>query len=246
MTSKYQRPKLLYFLQILIIGLGIFVSSQRELLAATKIFLHDAYSKHGTQSESGAGYGCAVGANDYTYRLADINQGASTVTKSFAPTATAPPCRMQTANGGGEYLTWVTPPLSAAATISGNINYSVGCQEAQTSLNLGFRFVVARWSAATGGIVSTVHTSANSTECGTTMALRTIAAAAPTSTAFRAGDKIVIYVELRASAGWGGNGTRAASLGYDGTAAGTRDSFVNFVDDMTFAADAPGNSAYVK
>ncbi len=246
MTSKYQRPKFFYSPQILILGLGIFFVGQRELLAATKIFLRDAYSQHGTQSESGVGYGCSVGTNDYTHRLANTTQGTSTVTKSFSPTSTAPPCRVQTAGGGGDYLTWITPPLSAAVTISGNINYSIGCQESTTSFNLAVRVVVKRWSAATGGIVSTVHTSATSTECGTSMALRTIAAAAPTSTAFRAGDKIIIYVDFMATGGWGGNGTRAASLGYDGIAAGTGDSFVNFVDNITFNADAPGAGAYVK
>lgn len=50
--------------------------------------------------------------------------------------------------------------------------------------------------------------------------LATIAAAAPTSTAMAAGDRIVFVVEIRnVGGGWGGNGARSVELHYDGAAA---------------------------
>lgn len=205
--------------------------------AATKIFLHDANSALGGVSTAGAGYGCGNGNNDHVFRLADTTQGTGTVQKVFAPTSTAPPCQAQTASGNGQYLYWVSPPISSAVTISGNINYSAGCAESATQLNGGFRFLVKRWAVKQGGIVSTIHSSADTTECGTSLALRTLAAAAPTATAMEAGDRLVFVIEVRATGSWGGNSTRTFTVGYDGTAGSTGDAFANFVDTVSFSAD---------
>jgi hypothetical protein len=206
----------------------------------TKIFLKDSASALGLTAASAAAQGgCGNGSNgSWTLRLADPTQGLSTVTRTWAPTSTAPPCAFQTATSNGQYLRWITAPLSAGFTLSGNINYSAGCAESATATNAGIRFVVSRWSAQRGGIVSVVHTSADSTECGTTAALRTIAAAAPTSTTFVAGDRLVIVVEARAVGGtWGGNGSRTISLLYGGLTTTTGDAFANFADTFTFASD---------
>lgn len=216
--------------------IGILLSAELSF-AATKIFLHDAVSKLGRLTRDKAASGCGNGTTDWIYRSANTTQGTTTVTDTFSPTSTAPPCIAQSANGA-DLLVFVTPPISSGVTISGNINYSAGCRESATALNAGFHFVVYKWSAADNSIASIVHTSANTTECGTTAALRTIAAAAPTSTAFSVGDRIVITVEVRNVGGaWGGNSTRTSSLLYDGAAASTGDAFANFVDNISFSAD---------
>lgn len=213
--------------------------------AATKILLRDASSPLGTLATAGAGIGCANGSHDYLWRTATTTQGSSAVTRTFAPTVTAPPCLPQTATSGGQFLRFISPPISSAVTISGNINYQAGCAESATQLNAGFRFVVKRWSRTKGGIDATVHTSANSAECGG--ANLAIAAATPTSTAFAVGDRIVIEVEVTNVGGaWGGNSARTFSLVYDAGAGVYGDSFANFVDNVSFAADSNNARALVQ
>jgi hypothetical protein len=220
----------------LILILALF--SSLDANAATKIFLHDAATALASNIATGyAGYGCNSYSGNHVRKLANTTQGSSTVTTSQTPSSTAPPCQF-----GNEstaiYLQWWTPPIASGFTLSGNINFSAGCSESQTSMNLGLRFLVYRYSKAAGGIVSTIHTSSDTTECGTTLALRTVAAAAPTSTTISAGDRIVFVVEMRNVGGaWGGNSSRTAGLGYDGTAAGTGDAFASFVDTFSFSTD---------
>ena len=212
---------------------------------AGKVFLRDATSPMGMVATGGAGIGCVNGSNDYVFRLANATQGSSAVSKAFAPTSTAPPCLVQTASGSGQYLRWISPPISTAVTISSNINYSAGCSESQAATNAGLRFVVYRWSATKGGIDATIHTSADSAECGTSLGLVTIAAAAPTSTAMAVNDRLVIEVQVRTVGTWGGNSTRTFTLGYDGASASTSDTFANFVDSLSFSADTNNARALI-
>jgi hypothetical protein len=217
-------------LTILVFGFGA-----RPLAAATKLLLHDTLSPLGTVAKAGAGMGCNVNTHDWVWRVADTTQGTAAVTKTFAPSSTAPPCYWQTATSSGQMMRWVTAPLASAVTISGNINYQAGCSESNTSTNAGFRFVVYRWSRAVGGINATVMTSATSSECaGANIA---IAAAAPTSTNFAAGDRIVIVVQAMNVGTWGGNNSRTISLVYDAASGVYGDTFANFADTITFASD---------
>jgi hypothetical protein len=216
------------------------------LAAQTKILMRDTLSPLGIVAIEATPDGCGRGSQTREYRVANTTQGSGTPSAVFAPTSTAPPCVQQNANDGGDVMVWVTPPLSSAVTISSNINYSVGCAESATQLNLGYRFVLYRWSRLTGGIVSTIHTSAATTECGTTLALRTIAAAAPTSTAMQIGDRVVVEIQaVAAGGGWAGNSSRTATVGYDGAAAGTRDTFVNFVNTLAFGTDTANGRAVI-
>lgn len=217
-----------------------------ESFASTKIFLHNANSKLGLISRSGAGYGCANGSNNYTYRAADTSQGTSAVTYTYIPTTTAPPCRMQTASGGGDYLMWASSPISSQVTISGNIDYRVYCKESVSGPNFGVRFVIYRWSVAKGGIVSTLQTSSGTSECPTTIGLMNIAAAAPTSTTFQVGDRIVIIAEAYDAGGWGADGVITHSLAFDGLTAATGDTWVNFVDNISFSADSANAAGRVQ
>jgi hypothetical protein len=227
---KYQLTRLLCLL--LIAGL-----LDSGAMAATKIFVHDSASPLGRLADDTTTTAiCTNGAVDFVYRQANTTQGSATVTDTFAPTASTPPCLTQTANGG-EWHHWITPPIGSAFTLSGNIDYSCGCAESATALNAGFRFQVLRWRDDWGGIDTAPHTSADTTECPTTAALRTIAAAAPTSTNFEAGDRIILRTQVRTVGAWGGNSARTFSLLFDGAAGSTGDCFANFVDTITFDAD---------
>ena len=233
--------------QYLLIALAGILWGATDAFAATKLLLHDVTSVIGTTSTAGGGIGCVNGTNDYVFRQATTTQGSSAVTKTFAPTGTAPPCLAQTASGSGQYLRWISPPISTAVTVSGNINYQAGCAEGGsggTSENAGFRFVVSRWSATKGGIDATIHTSADSAECGG--ANLAIAAATPTSTAMAVGDRIVIEVQVRnVGGGWGGNSSRTFSLVYDAGAGVYGDTFANFADTVSFSADTDNARALI-
>lgn len=215
--------------------------------AATKVFLQDSTSPLATIATAGLGYGCDQNTQSTVFRQANTTQGSSAVTKTYTPSSTAPPCLWQTAlAAGNQFLYWATAPLSATWTPSGNINYQAGCAESSTSLNGGFRFKVMRWRAANGGIDPTpIDTSSTSTECaGANIA---IAAAAPDSTpAFAVGDRIVIIVETMNVGTWAGNNSRTISLVYGAATGVYGDTFVNFVDTITFASDTNNARARVQ
>jgi hypothetical protein len=206
--------------------------------AQTKLFLKNTASPLALNIATAyAGYGCNSFSGDHIQRVANTTQGGTTVTTTQSPSNGTPPCQTGS-ESGATYNRWITAPVSSGFTLSGNIDYSAGCRESANQLNAGFRFVVYRWSVADGGVVSTIHTSADTTECGTTAALRTIAAAAPTSTVMATGDRLVFVIEMRAvGGGWGGNGSRTFDHLYNGTAGSSGDSFVNFADTFTFSAD---------
>jgi hypothetical protein len=215
--------------------------------AASKIFLRDSSSPLGQTATAGLGYGCNQNAQDTFFRQAiKDSQGSAAVTKTYTPSATSPPCLWQTAlAAGNQFLYFITAPLSAGVTISGNINFQAGCAESNGNLNAGFRFKVLRWRQDTGGFDPTpIMTSANSAECtGVNLA---IAAAAPTSTAMLAGDRIVFIVETMNTASWGGNNARTVSLVYAAATTVYGDSFANFVDTISFAADTNNARAMVQ
>ncbi|MGE0634620.1 MAG: hypothetical protein AB7O96_19560 [Pseudobdellovibrionaceae bacterium] len=206
---------------------------------STALYLLDSASPLGRISLSGNGLGCFRNPQNYSYKTASTVRGSGSITKTFAPTNVAPPCLAQTTNTNGDFLMWASPPLASSVVIDGNINYSLGCRESNASMNAGFRFVVKKWSAKIGGIESVVHTSPVSSECSTTLSLRTIAASAPTPTTFTVGDRIVITVEVMNVGTWGGNSSRTFRVTYRGTASSTGDSFVNFSDTLSFATDGP-------
>lgn len=220
--------------------LSIFVLSVltvgRPLNAATKLFLRSTpagTSGLGVNLSAGSiGYGCANLTGDWTTRIANTTAGAAVTSISATPTSTAPPCPIW----GSAYFVYVTAPLSSGVTISGNIDFNISCSESATQLNAGMRIIVKRWDTRDGGIKETVITSADTLECNDTR--RAIAAAAPTSTVFNAGDRLLFFVEVRnVGGGWGGNGSRTVALKMEGPDGTLGDTFANFADTLSFAAD---------
>ena len=218
---------------LLILALGL------PLAAQTKLFLRSSTATSGLGLSIGntsIGYGCApVAGYNHLIRPMITTAGAGAAAQILTPTSTAPPC--QWGDGPGTaYVTWFSPPLSSGLTLSGNIDFNCSCAESNNALNSGCRFIVKRWDASDGGIKETVMTSADTTECaGARIA---IAAAAPTSTVFNTGDRVALIVEVRnVGGGWGGNGSRTTTLSYNAGSGSFGDTFVNFADTLSFAAD---------
>lgn len=145
---------------------------------------------------------------------------------------------------------WTTAPLSAAFNITGNVDFNAYCGESTNSANFAMRYVLKRWSAKSGGIVSTIHTSVNTAECtnGSPGAKAIASAALDTPTNFDIGDRLVILIEVleKSASSWGGNSSRTYTFAYDGLAAATGDSFVNLSGvTLTFSSDSANGRAVV-
>ncbi|MGH9579519.1 MAG: hypothetical protein ACRD2R_00885, partial [Terriglobales bacterium] len=105
--------------------------------AATQVFLTTTVSALAFKiADDYPGYGCNSYSGEHRVRLAATTRGTTTVNTSQTPSSAAPPCQFGT-ESSLTYNTWMTPPLSSAVTISGNIDYQAGCRESQTAMNAG-------------------------------------------------------------------------------------------------------------
>lgn len=213
--------------------------------AQTKFFLRTTTSALGVfEASSYTGYGCnSITGNRRRY-LASTTAGSAGTSYTQTLSSTAPPC--DTSDGTAFYR-WFSPPLSTGLTISGNIDFNISCSESNAALNAGMRMIVYRWSVQVGGVVSTIITSADTTECSSgPVQRRAIAAAALTSTVMEAGDRLVFQVEVRNVGGsWGGNGSYTSTLQFNAAAGSTGDTFANFANTISFAADTNNGRAVV-
>jgi hypothetical protein len=206
-------------------------------MAATKLFLHHATSPadlgstflvRGADSAQGAAIAHAV-----------TNSLAGPITGQYFP-STAPGIYV-TDTLGGSSLVWLSKPLSASVTIAGTITPNIWCFESNPSANIGFQYEIFRWSAETGGIVSSVARSgAASNECNkTSSTLKTAPTVTPTSTTFSAGDRILIVVYNDDANGLTESGGRNWTIDYDGATPGAAgDTFFTFTETFTFVAGA--------
>lgn len=135
---------------------------------------------------------------------------------------------------------WMSPPLSAAATISGTVTFNLRMAESMSQANAGAQCMIERLDN-TGGIVSTIVNSEQGSELGTSEAARNWTAS-PTSTDLVAGDRIRVRVAAN-----DGGGTMATgftvTLWFSGpTAAASGDSYVTFTENLTFLTADPSGS----
>jgi hypothetical protein len=205
-------------------------------LCATKVFLHDASAAIQTTPA-------------ITYRLANATQGTSKVTAvvssiggyvtgQYWPSATTGHILTKTA--GGTMTLWLSPPLSSGVTISGTITPNLWGLESAAQCNCGARYEVLRWSVAAGGIVSSLGISTDDglTEWGTGAAVRTAPTLTPTSTAFAAGDRIVIVIYNDDGSGVKQGSGRNWTLDYDAGTGVDGDTYLSFTETISFSADA--------
>lgn len=228
--------------KLIFILLALLVSSP-EASGQTKLFLRDGTSSSlgEISTTSYTGYGCSNVTGNLARRIAITTAGATVSSQVSTPTSTAPPCPF---GNSTLYLLFFTPPLSSGVTISGNIDFNISCDESAVALNAGMRMTVYRWSVKVGGIVSTILTSANTAECNNTRLA--IAAAAPASTVMAVGDRLIFKVEITNVGGaWGGNSARTATLKINAASGSLGDTFANFADTLSFAADSNNGRAVI-
>ena len=209
--------------------------------SATKVFLHDAASPIAPDST-------------YLYKKADATQGSSKVTAvinsaagaisgQFWPSTNA--AHILTKTAGGTPIVWISAPLASGVTISGTITPNLWGLESAIQCNCGARYEVLRWSVSAdgivsaGGIVSSLGISSDGglSEWGTSAAVRTAPTLTPTSTTFKAGDRIVILIYND-----DGNGVTEASgrnwtLDYDAGTGVDGDTYLSFTETISFSSD---------
>ena len=221
----------------LVLALGFFLVAL-PAPAATKVFLHDALSK-----------GIIPGGADISYRQANGTQGsakvtavtnsiAGTVSGQYFPSGTAG--HIVTKTAGGTRTLWISDPLSSGVTISGTITPNLWGLESAAQCNCGARFELLRWSVSRGGIVASLGISSDGglSEWGTSAAARTTPTLTPTSTAFTAGDRIVIVIYNDDGNGVTEANNRNWTLDYDAAAGVDGDTYLSFTESISFSADS--------
>jgi hypothetical protein len=207
---------------------------QTPALAATKVFLKSASS----QLKPPAGW---------DFRLASTTQGSSSqgcTTNSVAGPVTGQyfpgNATGHLATCAGAKLAWFTPPLASGVTIAGTITPNLWGLESATQCNCGLRYEVLRWDVRQGGIVSSLGMSADNglTEWGTSAAVRTAPALAPSSTGFNAGDRIVIVIYNDDASGTTQASGRNWTLNHDGPAGANGDTYLSFTETLSFSSDS--------
>lgn len=154
-----------------------------------------------------------------------ITRGASAITNTVTSTN----------NTNDTFWTnssWISDPLSAAFTMSGNITITLRqAVESATQANVGAKVYIAK--VAANGTVTAVG-NGSSTEFSTTAGDITITIT-PTSTAFAIKDRILIYIHIIGAGGTLAiSGARTASYQYSGPTAGTNDTNISITENITF------------
>lgn len=158
------------------------------------------------------------------------SRGAAVTTLSVftvAGPATVQLCRQQ------------TPAFNADVTISGSIGYNLWGLETSMSANASFAIEFLRLQP--NGTVTSILTLSNTTELGTSNAVRT-GSGTPTSTDFKKGDSLGVEVYITDA---GGTMASGHSVQFDiagGTAGATGDSFITLTEDVTFTTATPSGS----
>lgn len=153
-------------------------------------------------------------------RLSSTLRGASATTVTGTTTS------------GGTWISlghWATRALEAF-TLSGSISMNLRGDESNTQANAGLGLRVYKWTAS-GGLGSQLVQINNTTELGTSEAVRT-GSGTPTSTSFAAGDLLVVEVGIIAAGGTMG-ANRTVTLYIDGpTASASGDSYFTITENI--------------
>jgi hypothetical protein len=203
---------------------------------ATKLYLSTNRSAMGTIAKSSAGTGCNINTSNWTYRrLVSTAPGTgSSVVYPFTPSAAGLSCWWQSANSGGDFLTYISAPLTATATISGTVTGGVAeCNSSDGSNGATAYYSVYRWSAANGGIVGNYiarFKAMNSSSKQCDGAGPYTGTATPTSTNFSVGDRIVVRIEVVL--------TSANSGITENLTANHNSSFIQFNENLSITTDA--------
>lgn len=135
-----------------------------------------------------------------------------------------------------QLLTFVTQPLAAGFTLSGTMTFSVWGLEGSMNNNAGLRARVYKRTAA--GVETEVGGGPwdDNVEMGTSFAEMTWTGT-PTSTAFAAGDRIVVRI-FTDIVGANASATADCQVQYNGADGAAGDSFFQITENVTFDANA--------
>jgi hypothetical protein len=179
------------------------------------------------------------------YKIADGLLGPANTTAVTNTTASGTDIQV-TKTGGGTALAWITPPLQTAVTISGTVTCNIYGGESATAANTAFRCRLFKYTGGSEG--SSFLTANMATELNTTTTTARNWTGTPTSTAFSAGDRIVIKLFLENCATSGCptgtmGGSQTATVGYDGTTDGSNAaSWVQTNENVVFQPTIVQNS----
>lgn len=140
-------------------------------------------------------------------------------------------------------IIFVSPPLDADVTISGNITCNIWCLESSMNANAGPQVVIKRINGATGALADLVVSKEEGVEAGTAASVHNFSAT-PTSTAFNRGDRIAVMVAANDI------GTMASGFSFtlrsDGNTAGADgDTYVTFTETFSFTSEPAGSKLYL-
>jgi len=162
----------------------------------------------------------------YRYATSTVGQGTVTsVTRSVA----GPTSGVQlTKTAGGPVLVWISPPLSAATTISGAVAVNAWAKESSTTCNCGLQVTLQKYS---NGAESAAFLNSMRGVALTTTFSQQNWSATPTSTSFAAGDRIVVKWWI-SDAGGTMNSGKNVSFRYD-----SNSTWVQFAEALSFQSE---------
>jgi len=185
---------------------------------ATTLFLRDT-------KDSGIG----------VYRYLQTTRGPGVVTGVVNTVASGTDIQW-TKTAGGEALEFISPPLSAGFTLSGSMTFNIWALESAMAANCGGRARVYKYS---GGVETLILGGPHDdgVEFGTSDGVFNWTGV-PTSTAFAAGDRLIVKYYITNIGTMGGGET--CTLNYAGVTAGASgDTYWTINENVTFGPD-PG------
>lgn len=183
--------------------------------AATKIYLHNTAST-------------IAGYKNMDLSLGPFGIGAGSVSTT---TTTASGTKIQlTDTAGGTALAWISEPFSGSVTLSGTDTMNLYGGESANSVNAKYRFELYKYSGGSEGAVFCSGDMGSELTTSTTTARNWTGT--PTSTAFSAGDRLVVKV-FAINSGTMGAGTVTSH--YEGdTDASDGSSWIQINESATF------------
>ncbi len=166
-----------------------------------------------------------------------LTTGGAALTTAVTNSVTGPTGGVQwTKTAGGSVLAWVSPPLQDPATISGILTLNAWARESAAQCNCGVQVTVHKYTG--GAEQASFLNTEKGTELTSSAALQSWTAT-PVSTAFAAGDRIVVKWLSNDAGGTMASG-RTVTGDYDGATNGADgDTWVQFTENLTFEAPPP-------
>jgi len=206
---------------------------------ATKLFFRTLDSDYSTGNNDANLRGTATAI--WNCRQLSTTAGSSAVNAGTALTVAGPTNGVEV--GTTNPNVFYSPPLDAAATISGSITWNLWSAENSASANVAINGRIEKVDGATGAI-TVIDTTARTTEVAlTTRAVNNFAKVPAAGVACKRGDRLRVRI-FGDDAGTMATGFNF-SFGIDGpTAAADGDSYLTLTETLSFAAEPAGTQIF--